>query len=443
MSHHHGAQPVRLWNNSAILSWYEEMASSERRRKVRGNGRIESMLLLRIALLAAAVLLELTHGFGRLEPQHQRKRSVTRRRLDPEALRVLSTPEALVPESNPDFDPAAQSLSGVSYSRVLSGLHQLFPPQELEQRNAQSRKDGYWPYIQNGQDPPRSLTYGEFDFYFFAQLLDRARQHMIHEGSGMTPLDQAATTTAWQDKVFVDMGSGTGRLVLAAAALHPTWRMCRGIELLPTIHAQAETNLNVCRCSGDDMSSEGSGLALPTTTPGNDERLPLAPIELVCGSMDDPYVYYGDADLIFVFSSCMTPDLLSKLSEAIGRQCRPGTLVITTEYMLPLTGTVHPILNDDRFPSGSYSLGLVEQVDGWCWLTGGMSTAFIHRVDTSLWNPNQSPLVPPIQSVQDKAFEVAMALERGELTDSQRFLRNVHNNMVFHGFPTSFLPKLL
>jgi hypothetical protein len=341
--------------------------------------------------------------------------------------------QPLIPEENPDFDLDARSLAGVSYGAVRGAMNQLFPPAELEKRNAQSRTDGYWPYIQNGDDPPADLTYGEFDLYFFSQLLDRAanirRQQDRMESNGV----------GWEDKVFVDIGSGTGRLVFSAAALHPQFRLCRGIELLPTIHEQAVQNLQSCRLP----SSSGHALTVHAlssdSTPG---FLPMAPVELVCGSLDDPYVYFGDADLIFVFSSCMTSSLLQRLACAVGRQCRPGTLVVTTEYMLPLEGFVQPVERDERLPSGSYKLGLVEKVNGWCWLTGGSSTAFIHRVESSLWSPEQGPLDRPQLSLQDKAFEVAMALESGTLTDSKRFLRGVRNNMIFHGFPTKFLPKL-
>uniref|UniRef100_A0A7S4J863 Uncharacterized protein n=1 Tax=Odontella aurita TaxID=265563 RepID=A0A7S4J863_9STRA len=43
--------------------------------------------------------------------------------------------------------------------------------------------------------------------------------------------------------------------------------------------------------------------------------------------------------------------------------------------------------DDDRpsLPSGPYKLELLEEVQGWCWLTGGESTAYVHRVVESLW----------------------------------------------------------
>ena len=107
----------------------------------------------------------------------------------------------------------------------------LYPPQNLEQRNAQSRTNGYWPYINNGQKPPQQLKHGEFDFYFFAQLIDKALGYYDGTSFGSNvdnnnttgiaaSPDTTHTNNTWEGKVFADIGSGTGRLVLAAAALH-------------------------------------------------------------------------------------------------------------------------------------------------------------------------------------------------------------------------------
>jgi SAM-dependent methyltransferase len=263
--------------------------------------------------------------------------------------------------SNPLVDPDTRSpSSGVRYSQVLDGLHALYPPAELEARTALSRKDGYWPYITAGEEPPMSNTYGEFDFFFFAQLLDRAH--------GLWKTHNGETMTDWSDKVFVDIGSGTGRLVAAAAALHPSWKTCRGIELLPTIHESAVASLGQC----------GAPPSLATTS---SQPLPMAPIELVCGSFDDPHANLGDADLIFMFSSCLNPALLTQLAHTIGRDCRPGTLIITTDYKLDLAGSV-PSSTDGSIMT-NFQLEQVDEVNGWCWCTGGTSTAHIHRVTQS------------------------------------------------------------
>jgi len=291
------------------------------------------------------------------------------------SLRVASTD--FVPQVNPNVETNAMSLSGVPYESVLSGLDRLYPPQGLHIRNAASRTDGYWKFISQGEEPPMDLTYGEFDFHFFAQLLDRAHYHFFQHDT-QRPL-------SWEGKVFADLGSGTGRLVLGAAALHPGWKVCRGIELLEGIYNVAEENLS--KCKRKDSSGDNDSWVLPYPCPVTqtvDSELRMAPIDLKCGSFDDPYEYLGDIDCAFVFSSCFSSELMGKLGRAIGRQFQPGSIIITTDYMLPLENRIDPVVGDASIPSGTYRLELVEKLDGWCWLTGGDSTAYIHRVVKSL-----------------------------------------------------------
>lgn len=300
--------------------------------------------------------------------------------------------DTLLPQENPQLDLGQMSTSDVSYREVFDRLQELFPPKALDERTASSRSDGYWPYLQSGRDPPKQYTYGEFDFFFFAQLLDKVSQRRDDEF-----------------RVFTDIGSGTGRLVIAAALLHPSLR-CRGIEILSGIHEVAQ-----------QMSS------------GIDNT------EFVCGSFEDPYLYFGDSDVIFCFSSCMGDDLIAKLSVAVGRQCRPGTVVITTDKPLDLEGTVPRIPNDDRVPHGKFKMELIDVVDGYCWLTGGSSTAYIHSVVQSLAMP---PLEPPVLSLEDRCVEVVHAYESGKLIDYPAFARGVRNNMIFHNIPERFHPKI-
>eukprot|EP00978_Attheya_sp_CCMP212_P005649 scaffold12674_cov35-Attheya_sp.AAC.1 len=493
-------------------------------------------------------------------------------------------PIVLVPEENPTLDPTTmESVSGVLYKSVLTALLELYPPVSLEKRNSASRTDGYWKFVESGQTPPKELTYGEFDLLFFAQLLDRAVSYHSSNHDDEKKYD----TPSWDNKVFVDLGSGTGRLVLGAAALHPGFRQCRGLELLEGIHGMAQDTLESCRrvkivddtiqtqipesnvLDEDEMNNTGvyeeetddmpkfawleeiketiaamspeefehfeqdeeveeedadffsfdeinskdangeiDNAAIiahqhdPSDLPVNDlvsdldddehfevtgtetesttleqdgeflsshvlrvpvvsdntgmqeEHLfPLAPIEFSCGSFEDPYEYLGDVDVAFCFSSCLPPTVLQNLGRAIGRQCKPGTIVITTEFPLALEGNVladnefDPLLFEQDYSDeepiivGSYTLELLEQVDGWCWLLGGKSTAYIHRVLTSCWTEDSKKLERPVLSIEEQAYRICKLMEAGELTDSRKFLRNVRNNMVFLGFPQSWLPN--
>ncbi len=280
----------------------------------------------------------------------------------------------LVPEENLTVDLNRKSSSGSVYGDVLSGLSILYPDEELSTRNALSRTDGYWKYISRGEEPPQTLTYGEFDFLFFAELIDKALD--MHSG-------EVTGNHAISEKTFLDIGSGTGRLVIGAAALHPALKLCRGLEILPGIHEKALDSLNICK---DDVGN----LRLPQPAGSNEkEVMPLAPIILSCGSFSDPYEYFGDSDVIFIFSTCFSEDMMSSLSDGIGRQCKPGTIIITTEYKLNESGTLAPSPEDSEIPHGDYEIELIESIDGWNWLVGGQSTAHFQRLTKSLWKgPN-------------------------------------------------------
>lgn len=427
---------------------------------------------------------------------------------------AIVTAATLLPEENPTADPDKISKSGTSYATVLQGLHQLYPPIDLAKRNAASRTDGYWPFIQKGQDPPEQLTYGEFDFYFFAELLDRA-QDLYYQGNS----NKDENPPSWNDKTFCDIGSGAGRLVMAAAALHPGWRLCRGVELLNSIHVVAEQTLAKCNPNSEATGSgveekkervsslvgeddllkqfegkfvlEGEGeydtprpcedeeenepafasnvdeyyLPLPSDS---DTTIKLAPINFACGSFDDPHVYFGDADCVFVFSSCMSKSIISSLSKAIGHQCKPGTIVISTEFPLELEGTVDPSNDPDELKyshcsydgdfddpddgeewnrfcaeegiaSKPFKFELLETIDGYCWLTGGVSTAYMHRVVSSAWEAGVGPLHAEEISNEEEA---AMAWIYGLKHQTKDFYRDVRNNMVFHGFSEKWYKDL-
>ena len=561
----------------------------------------------------------------------------------------------LIPEENPHIDPLTKSTSGIAYGTVLSGLHQLYPPNELSKRNAMSRSDGYWAYIEAGEKPPSQFTYGEFDFMFFAQLIDQCTKYLMKDD------DQDEEGNSWEGKTFLDIGSGTGRLVIGCAALHPGMEFCTGLEILPGIHRSSLDKLNQCRIQnvntdedvvlegngaigeeateddggvlddddmkleyeepirqdmsemqqtlqemsaeewkallGDDYgdffedtedmgadtndkehngkSSDGSdielgkestdheianfqdsleqdatakvliarseedeiieGYKLPSDdslvnlVTGDDEELgrelhfesideflemtqkdwvlhfgtrnsttrngmynssssdnkwadpfpeqwkkrkdakmdndnmldrahtapshallfgsnqtrcelPLAPINFSCGSFQDHYEYIGDVDIVFVFSSCMTEGMIGDLSDCIGRQLKPGAIVITTEFTLRTSGQIPPLENDVNMPFGEYEIELLDEVDGWNWITS-KSTAYIQRVKRSLWD-GTGPRVKPRMKSEEVAFRTIRNLEAGNLTNSEKFMRQVRNNMKFHDIPNVIQTQL-
>jgi hypothetical protein len=310
------------------------------------------------------------------------------RRVDSGESNLSRLHNQLIPQENPNANLESISKSGVRYQSVLAGLHRLIPPDELEQRNAVSRTDGYWPFVRTGEEPPLQLTYGEFDFYFFAELLDRAWEHYCDSSKDKDVSSSShPEKRVWKDQVFIDVGSGAGRLVLAAAALHPAgWKQCRGVELLPGLHKAACENLDECRLGDDSLAlpvghDDGNGNASDgKANPA--KALRLAPIDFVCASFEDNAIdsHWKDASCIFVTASCLPSELLQSLRRVVGQHCRLGTIVMSTDYPLPLQGGIS---GDGDDGSSLQRLELLEKVDGYSWVTGGDSTAYIHRVVAS------------------------------------------------------------
>lgn len=335
--------------------------------------------------------------------QHRQERSVVRLQNGvPE-----SASASCAPDGNVDFDA------------VVDCIDELYPPKGLDQRIALSRKDGYWPFVSSGEDPPQEFVYGEFDILFLKETLERA-------------LEFLEPTTA-NDVVFCDLGSGTGRLVLASAALHPNWKLCRGIELLESIHAEAVSKLESCRPEETDKAALCSSLA----PKDGGLSLPMAPVELENGSFADPYGSFFDANILFCFSSCLPVHARIELARSIGRQCLPGTIVITTEYKLPEGGVLDPLPDDPDYPSGTYKVELLDTFDGTCGAVGGTSTAYIQRVVQSVGTGQRR--VQPSLPLSEIAFRAVQYAENEN--DPTVFLRGVSNQMAFLGFPESWRPK--
>ena len=89
---------------------------------------------------------------------------------------------------------------------------------------------------------------------------------------------------------------------------------------MPGLHQSALEQL--AKCGSDESGSR-------TLTAADGESIPLSPVELRCGSFADPNENISDADLCFVFSTCFDEETMGMVGKFIGRQCKPGTIVIT------------------------------------------------------------------------------------------------------------------
>lgn len=246
-----------------------------------------------------------------------------------------------------EVNPESTSLANIRYKTALSTLNQIYPTEAIEERYTKSRSDGYWAYIRNGEEPPLEYTYGEFDFLFFAHLLDRAHIHYLNDNGNNSNEEKS-----WKDKTFLDIGSGSGRLVIGASSLHPNMKLCRGIEILNGIHDIAVEKL-------EDIHTNKK------------YNMKLSPISFECASITSPNIRnLKDVDVCFMFSSCMKGALLNEIGSAIGKQLKKGAIVITTDYSL----IFEPAQESNKY------FRIMEVIHGYCEVVGGTTTAFVHRV---------------------------------------------------------------
>lgn len=138
--------------------------------------------------------------------------------------------------------------------------------------------------------------------------------------------------------------------------------------------------------------------------------------------------------MVCISFCCSDNENLNFLCILLRKKMKPGSIILTTEFSLPLEGFVEPLEDDEQMPSGNFEFELIEKVDGWCWLMGGQSTVYIHRVLQSLWEDGVGKRRKPVLSVRKQARQIIEAMEAGELTDTKKFVRDVYNAMVFHGY---------
>ena len=228
------------------------------------------------------------------------------------------------------------TVDALSASLAETFNSRLYPSADYQLRNAASRTDGYWPYIANKEEPPQGFSYGEFPLPFFSQCVDRMCEH-----AGIGDRSQAT---------FCDVGSGTGRLVLWAAA-SDRWKSVAGVELLPSLHRTAVET----REKALELIMEGE-FQLQT-----DPWL----INLHEGSFEDGALLdWDEIDVCFAYTTAFPSDennVLVELTAALKKRLRAGCIVATTDYHL-----------GDGFQ-------VIEHMSGENEGVGGVSTAYIHR----------------------------------------------------------------
>ena len=136
-----------------------------------------------------------------------------------------------------------------------------------------------------------SLTYGEIDFASFYKILRDIPSWCRKNGT------------------FYDLGSGTGRAVLAARMLQD-FSVCHGIEILEGLHHEAGIVVENYFSSSSFLQYFG----VPTS------------VNIACGSITD--YDWSDGDIVFANSTCFSLDLMQRISD-LAERLQEDALVIT------------------------------------------------------------------------------------------------------------------
>jgi len=150
----------------------------------------------------------------------------------------------------------------------------------------------------------RSLIYGEIAYDPFAEALRKVKEEYGGLKGGKLR--------------FVDLGSGTGKAVFAAALCHP-FEVCSGVEIVKSLHDIATDMRN------DFEKTVRNSTQVPSFV--KDTK-----IELICG--DATKFDLSNIDLVFMCSTVFDYGLMSKLAKAAGVM-RVGTFMITLSKDLP------------------------------------------------------------------------------------------------------------
>lgn len=188
-------------------------------------------------------------------------------------------------------------------------------------------------------------------------------------GGGLPPVQGA----------FVDIGSGAGRAVAAAAALG-TFDTCRGVEVDKLLHEAACAALEAVAVSGgadapaDGVTASADGAAPGDAEPAAADKTAFFPsgrgwsaMELLLGDFRESAL--GDAGVVFVTATTFPPALMSALSRAC-EKLKPGAVVLSTGQRV-----VSPLLENVGeckriMPWGRSTVYFSRRARGGRWLAG-------------------------------------------------------------------------
>ena len=144
--------------------------------------------------------------------------------------------------------------------------------------------------------------YGELEYDAATALLRRCAPPRTASGTGNGEVE------------FVDLGSGMGKMCVAAA-LTGVFDRSRGVELLPELHVAARRALDAFE-------------AVKAETAGKDCEITLVEGNLLAFDV-------SRADVVYIHATCFTPELLDATGRKLAAECRNGTRVMIMSKQFP------------------------------------------------------------------------------------------------------------
>lgn len=218
---------------------------------------------------------------------------------------LLDKDDAMLEESSESADPvnalAVSSLSDGAFALAQQAFEALFAEHPLNVAKAASRRER-----KENQYISMALVYGEIAFGPFKSVFDVLKRwhHVLEKPGG----------------VFLDIGSGSGKAVFAATLIHD-FDACYGIEILESLHSMSEDVLQIW----DRKVKRHFPLSIQK------KRTRIA---FTLGDALD-VEWPGNADLVFLNSTCFGESLLRELAEKLSIACKAGAIIITATHALP------------------------------------------------------------------------------------------------------------
>lgn len=151
--------------------------------------------------------------------------------------------------------------------------------------------------VRLGQRQNRLTTYGELDFELFLRLVEECQPR--------------------EGEVFVDVGCGVGRLVLAASIAFPQWKYCIGVEIIDDLVGEGVRYLEAAK---GEMVEEAEKCLL------------------LHGDYEQMKGFFKDKDVIFAYATTWGEDRFSKelvgLSRRLGDELKSGSRVVIVDKTL-------------------------------------------------------------------------------------------------------------